>query len=115
MVFTSPSYLSKLFFDPPSDVPVHEFVFPDGDKYQRYPIKESRNPFTCGITGKTHSAVDVRDRVEYLARALASEIGAKVEEGTEMDKVVGVFTVNAVRTRFPLTFMLLPVSLLIWA
>ena len=101
MVFKSPSYISELITEPPSNVPILDFLFPakGGDARGRYPVEKSRNPFTCGITGKTYSITDVRERVEHLARSLAKVMDAKVDEGSEMDKVVGVFTVNAVSRR----------------
>jgi hypothetical protein len=67
------------------------------DAYGRFPLKKSRNPFTCGISGRTYSAVEMVDRVEHLARALAKEFGWRPNKGTEWDKVVGIFALNTVR------------------
>jgi hypothetical protein len=66
------------------------------DKYGRWPLKDSRNPFTCGLTGRTYSALELVDRVDYLARAMAKEFGWAPNEGTEWDKVVGIFALNTV-------------------
>ncbi len=66
------------------------------EKHGRCPLKESRNPFTCGLTGVTYTAAEMVDRVDYLARALAEEFGWKPNEGTEWDKVVGIFALNTV-------------------
>jgi hypothetical protein len=96
MPFTTPSYIPKLAFDPPDSVPIHEFLFSDGDKYERYPIAESLPPFTCGITGKSHSATDVKGRIEWLSAALALELGLDVNKGSEFDKVIGIFSFNTV-------------------
>lgn len=98
MPFTTPSYIPKLPFDPPDSVPIHEFLFSDGDEYGRYPIADSLPPFTCGITGKSHSAVDVKNRIEWLSAALASELGFDVNTGSEFDKVIGLFSFNTVWT-----------------
>lgn len=96
MPFTTPSYIHKLPFNPPDSVPIHEFLFTDGDKYGRYPIADSRPPFTCGITGKSYSVAEVKNRIEWLSAALASELGFEVNGGSEFDKVIGLFSVNTV-------------------
>lgn len=54
--------------------------------------------FTCGVTGKEHSTLEVRERVDYLARGLAKELGWQPNKGTEWDKVIGVFSVNTLDT-----------------
>jgi len=94
MVFTSPSWVSKLPCDPPDSIPISEFMF--NEQYGRQPLKDSKPPFTCGLTGKEYSALEVQGRLEYLARALSKELGWQPNAGTEWDKVVGVFTVNTV-------------------
>ena len=66
------------------------------ERYGRVPASKSRNPYTCGLTGKTYSTKQVKERVEALARGLGKELGFDVNEGTEYDKVVGVFSVNTV-------------------
>ncbi|KAL6800700.1 hypothetical protein GGI42DRAFT_47599 [Trichoderma sp. SZMC 28013] len=98
MPFTTPSYIHKLPFNPPDSVPIHEFLFTDGDKYGRYPIADSRPPFTCGITGKSYSVAEVKNRIEWLSAALASELGFEVNGGSEFDKVIGLFSVNTIDT-----------------
>lgn len=66
------------------------------DVHGRYPTKDSRNPFTCGLSGKTYTAAEVVDRVEWLAQALANEFGWSPNQGTEWDKVIGIFALNTV-------------------
>ncbi|MCJ1389058.1 hypothetical protein MMC18_001912 [Xylographa bjoerkii] len=95
MVFTSPSWVSKLR-DPPDTVPIHEFMF--DEKHGRYPLHKSKPPFTCGLTGVEYSASDVRDRVNNLAKALSKELDWQPNAGTEWEKVIGVFTVNTIDT-----------------
>ena len=80
--------------DPPDSVPVSQFML--DDNYGRYPLEKSRNPFTCGISGRTYSPVEMAVRVEHLARALAKEFGWQPNKGTEWDKVVGIFALNTV-------------------
>ncbi|KAI9683246.1 MAG: putative NRPS-like protein biosynthetic cluster [Bathelium mastoideum] len=64
----------------------------------RHPLGYARNPFTCGLSGKTYSALEVKERTDYLARGLAKELGWKPNEGGEWDKVIGVFSVNTLDT-----------------
>ena len=95
MVFLPPEWVPKLPFDPPDSVPISEFML--NERYGCYPIQHSRQPFTCGLSGIGYSALEVRERVEKLARALSRELGWKPNEGTEWEKVVGVFALNTVR------------------
>ncbi|KAI9676060.1 MAG: hypothetical protein M1817_000803 [Caeruleum heppii] len=96
MVFTAPSWVPKLPFDPPDSIPVSEFML--NEKYGRHPLKDSKAPFTCGVTGTTYSAVEVRSRVDHLARALSKELGWHPNRGTEWDKVIGIFALNTIDT-----------------
>src|ERR1700738_2146813 len=96
MYFGSPSYIPQLPFQPPDTVPIHEFLFGDGNKYGRHPKATSKPPFTCGYTGKAYSASEVAERIESLARALSTELGWRVNECHEMDKVIGIFSLNTV-------------------
>jgi len=66
------------------------------EKYGRCPIAKSRNPFTCGLTGKTHTTIEFFQRVDYLARALGKRMGWKPNEETPWDKVLNIFSVNTV-------------------
>jgi ribosome assembly protein SQT1 len=68
------------------------------ENYGRHPLGYSRPPFTCGLTGKAYSALEVRERIDYLARALAKEFGWHPNKGTEWDKVVAVFSLNTLDT-----------------
>jgi len=88
-------FKTDLLIAPPDTVPIYQFML--DDKYGRYPLKKSGNPFTCGLSGRTYSALDIRDRVEFLARALSRELGWQPNQGTEWDKVVGIFALNTVR------------------
>jgi hypothetical protein len=78
----------------PDDVPICDFILEE--RHGRCPLSYSSDPFTCGISGKTYSAQDVVDRVDFLARALAMELGWQPNQGTEWDKVIGVFSLNTV-------------------
>ncbi|MCJ1342902.1 hypothetical protein MMC31_001091 [Peltigera leucophlebia] len=96
MVFSSPAWVPGLSFDPPDNIPISEFML--NEKYGRHPFAQSRQPFTCGIAGVGYSALQVRDRVEHLARALTKEFGWDPNSGSEWDKVVGVFSLNTIDT-----------------
>jgi hypothetical protein len=97
MVFTSPSWVPQMPFDPPDSVSIPEFLF--NDQSGRYPLAKARPCFVCGITGKSYSAVEVKQRIEYLARGLKAELGWNPNEGSEWDKVAGAFSANCVRHR----------------
>ena len=81
-------------FDPPDTISIADFIL--SDEYRPVPLSKSRNPFTCGLTGKTFTVQQVKERVDALARGLLKELGWEVNKGTEWDKVVGVFAPNTV-------------------
>lgn len=101
MVFSAPDWMPSLSYDPPDNIPISEFML--NEKYGRLPFAQSRQPFTCGIAGFGYSALQVRDRVEHLARALTKEFEWDSNSGSEWDKVVGVFSFNTVRISLGLT------------
>jgi len=94
MVFTPPDWVRKLPQDPPDSIPISEFML--NELYGRHPLGYSKAPFTCGLSGLEYSALEVKERVEYLARGLAKELGWQPNQGSEWDKVVGVFSVNTI-------------------
>ncbi|GAB1213001.1 hypothetical protein ATERTT37_002150 [Aspergillus terreus] len=95
MVFTPPSYLGEL--PPvPDNIPISEFML--NDAYGRHPLRSSRDPYTCGITGKSYSTTEVVDRVNCLSRALAKEFGWAPNTGTEWDKTLAIFSLNTIDT-----------------
>lgn len=71
------------------------------ENYGRHPLGYSHNPFTCGLTGKTYESLEVRERVDYLARGLSKELGFDPNKGSEWDKVIAVFSLNTVRISNP--------------
>ncbi|KAH0544637.1 hypothetical protein FGG08_001287 [Glutinoglossum americanum] len=96
MVFYPPEWVPKLPFDPPDSIPISDFML--NEKYGRYPLAQSKPPFTCGVSGRSYTALQVRKRVEFLARGLAKEFGWQPNHGTGWDKVIGVFSVNTIDT-----------------
>lgn len=95
MVFKAPSFAPSLP-EVPDTVPLSEFMF--DEQYGRCPISKSREAYTCGLTGRSLSAQEQKDRVGYLARALSKELGWGVSEGSEYDKVAGIFALNTVKS-----------------
>jgi hypothetical protein len=99
MPFYPPAWVPKLPFDPPDSISIQDFIL--DERYGRHPLGYSKAPFVCGLSGKSYSALDVKDRVDYLARGLAKELGWQPNVGTEWDKVIAVFSVNTVSGAAP--------------
>lgn len=97
MVFFTPQLMGPLS-PVPDDVSICDFILED--RHGRTPLRHSKDPFTCGFSKKTYSALDVVERVDSLSRALAKEFNWAPNEGTEWDKVVAVFSVNTVRAEY---------------
>ncbi|KAL4920704.1 hypothetical protein BDW62DRAFT_176072 [Aspergillus aurantiobrunneus] len=80
----------------PDNIPISEFMLTEGNG--RYPLSKARHPYTCGLTGKTYSTLEVKDRVEYLSRALAQLLNWEPNRGSEWDKTLAVFSLNTIDT-----------------
>jgi len=78
----------------PDTVSITDFMF--DEEHGRAPYSSSRDAYVDGITGKAISARQQKEDCGYAARALAKELGWKVNEGTEYDKVCGVFALNTI-------------------
>jgi hypothetical protein len=94
MVYTSPSWVPQMPFDPPDTMSIPDFIF--SDEYGRHPLAKSRPFYVCGITGKSYSPLEIKQRVDHLASGLAKELGWTPNNGSEWDKVAGVFSANCV-------------------
>lgn len=93
MPFYAPSWVPEL--PPvPDTVSIADFMLED--EYRPVPMARTRNFFTCGISGKTFTPAEVKERVYLLARGLGKEFGWSPNQRSEWDKVVGVFSVNTV-------------------
>ncbi|KAL1959914.1 hypothetical protein VTO42DRAFT_582 [Malbranchea cinnamomea] len=102
MVFKPPSWVPTVPLNSiPDSIPVCDFIL--DEQYGRAKLSSSKAPFVWGTVGKGGSAVELPKRVEYLARALAQELGWLPNHGTEWDKIIGVFSLNTV-DYFPLTW-----------
>ncbi|KIY00263.1 uncharacterized protein Z520_03948 [Fonsecaea multimorphosa CBS 102226] len=80
--------------DAPDSISVTQFIL--GEEYGRFPVKKSRPPQICGVTGFSYSASQVRDRVEHLARAMARDLGCSSREGKDEERVVAIFSLNSI-------------------
>lgn len=95
MVFVPGSWLPPMPAIP--DVSLPEFMF--DEKYGRAPFATSLDPYQCGTSHRSIMATEQKDRVEILARAIAFDLGWGVNEGSEFDKVAGIFALNTVSLR----------------
>lgn len=93
--FHPPSWVPRLARSPPDSIAISEFML--NEAYGRHALKTSQAPFTCGLTGQTYSAPELKQRVAQLASSLAQEIGWEVEGSSEWEKVAAVFALNTVR------------------
>ncbi|KAF4461272.1 phenylacetyl- ligase [Fusarium albosuccineum] len=94
MVFTPPAWVPELPIDPPDSISVAEFM--STEKYGHYPFSQSRNPYTCGLTGQTRSTADVILREDLLARGIGKALRFHPQQGSEWDKVVVIFSFNTI-------------------
>ncbi|KAH6607267.1 amp-binding enzyme [Trichoderma cornu-damae] len=93
MVFTPPSYIPHLP-DPPDSITIQEFI--QNDQHGRYPLARSRNPYTCGITGRTFTAAQVAERTDFMARAIGKRLGFNPHQDTEWERVVAIYSLNTI-------------------
>ncbi|KAK2809773.1 hypothetical protein FQN49_008590, partial [Arthroderma sp. PD_2] len=93
MVFYPPARVGELP-NVPDDISICDFLL--DEKNGRMPFASSRDPFICGITGRTYSITQVAERVDVLSRALAKEFGWHPSRGSEWEKVVGIYSFNSV-------------------
>ncbi|KAI6251851.1 putative NRPS-like protein biosynthetic cluster [Pyricularia oryzae] len=105
MVFYPPSWVPKpgncnTAQEAPDSVSIEEFM--SDEKYGRQPFAKSRNPFTCGITGRSYSHPELFARADFLARALSRRSGWAPDDGlTPWDKVVAIFSINTIDYLLP--------------
>ncbi|KAL4932940.1 acyl--CoA ligase [Aspergillus undulatus] len=95
MVFT-PASVAGTLPPIPDNIPISEFMLSEGNG--RYPLSKARHPFTCGLTGKTYSTLEVRDRVEHLSRAVGKLLDWDPNRGSEWDKTLVIFSLNTIDT-----------------
>lgn len=64
--------------------------------YGRCPVTTSRNPYTCGLTGKTYTTAESFNRTDLIAKGLAKVLGWEPNVDLAWDKVIAVFSFNTV-------------------
>ncbi|KAK2805532.1 hypothetical protein FQN50_006158 [Emmonsiellopsis sp. PD_5] len=93
MVFKAPAWVGPCP-NIPDDIPISEFML--NERYGRHPLGYSKDPFVCGLSGRSYSALELADRVDGLARALCKEFGWQPNQGSEWDKVACIYSVNTI-------------------
>jgi hypothetical protein len=96
MVFYPPKWVPDLG-EVPDTVPLCDFVL--DEKHGRHPTATSRDPYTCALSGRSCSTEKLKEKVDHLSRTLSKEFGWNVNEGSEWDKVAGIFALNTVRNQ----------------
>ncbi|GAB1193426.1 hypothetical protein APSETT444_002642 [Aspergillus pseudonomiae] len=91
MVFTTSPTVQSLPF-PPDSIPISDLIF--DDKYGRCLVEKSPSPFICGLTGNSYSFKEYEQRADLLSRGLSKDIGWQPNQGTELHKVIAIFSVN---------------------
>ncbi|KAL9105955.1 MAG: hypothetical protein Q9227_008948 [Pyrenula ochraceoflavens] len=93
MVFKPPRWVPSLDLESiPDSIPISHFML--DEKYGRSKLSDSKSPFICGLSGAQNTALEVRQRVEFLARGLAKDLSWSPSKGSEWDKVVTIFALN---------------------
>lgn len=93
MSFTAPAWVPELP-DIPDNVPLPDFMF--DENHGRNAALDSKHPFVCGLSGRSYSVNETRDRIDFIARAIKEEFGWAPGEGTEWEKALGIFSLNTV-------------------
>jgi hypothetical protein len=82
--------------DIPDSISVADFI--NTENAGRRSFDKSKRPYTCGVTGKSRTAAEVAQRVDFLARGLAKTVGFDPNDGTAWDRVVAIYALNTVNT-----------------
>jgi hypothetical protein len=94
MIFSSASWTPQIRGVIPDTVTVGDFVL---DPNSRLPLQAGGTPpFLDAISGKSYLIETLRERVEWLARSLARDLGWSPNVGTPWDKVVAIYSINTV-------------------
>ncbi|KAF2468738.1 acetyl-CoA synthetase-like protein [Lindgomyces ingoldianus] len=94
MVFKSPPWVPQGLFEIPETLPVGEFALigrpqPSTDLAPRPVV-------TCGLSDKSYTRNEVKQRVDLLSRSLCKELGWSSNVGSPSDKVVAIFSLNTI-------------------
>ncbi|WZH48559.1 Regulatory protein [Fusarium acuminatum] len=93
MAFHPPPWVPNLP-NIPDSISVADFI--NTEKAGRKALAASKSPYTCGVTGLSRTAAQVAQRVDYLARGLAKNVGFDPLDGTSWDRVVAIYALNTI-------------------
>ncbi|KAL9567239.1 hypothetical protein ACKAV7_008622 [Fusarium commune] len=80
--------------DIPDSISVADFI--NTEKAGRRAFEKSKRPYTCGVTGTSRTVEEVAQRVDFLARGLAKNVGFDPNDGTAWDRVVAIYALNTI-------------------
>ncbi|KAL2845911.1 hypothetical protein BJY01DRAFT_177131 [Aspergillus pseudoustus] len=92
MIFTSPSWVPEIPDEIPDTITVGDFALQANANLP--PQCGGKAPFVDAITGKSYSTKNLLERVDWLSRSLAQELGWSPNEGSPEDKVVAIYSWN---------------------
>lgn len=95
MVFKCAEWVGDFPFEPPANILVGEFLLKQSWPGQSEGAVQT-GTLICPSTGTKVTTQQIGERVEALAASLCQRFGWKPNEGTPWDKVVGIFSLNAV-------------------
>ena len=94
MVFKSPVWVPQAPLEIPDSLPVGEFALVGRPELA---AEDASKPMvTCGLSDKSYTRADIKQRVDLLARSLSRELGWKPNTGSPEDKVVAILSFNTV-------------------
>jgi hypothetical protein len=99
MVFSSPSWVPPIRGEIPDSVPVGQLALGGNDDVAGRAGEDDKALFVDGISGESYSRNTLRRKVEWLASALAKDLGWSPNEGSPWDKVVAICSLNTVGSR----------------
>jgi hypothetical protein len=95
MVFKPPRWVPSFKVDEiPDSIPISQFML--DEKYGRAKLCDSKAPFICGLSGAQYTTLQVKQRVQFLGRALEKSLNWSPNKGSEWGKVVTIFAHNTV-------------------
>ncbi|KAJ6437386.1 phenylacetyl- ligase protein [Purpureocillium lavendulum] len=97
MGFHPPAWAPRLTdADIPDDICLADFLF--DDRYRPRKCADSPSPFVDSVDGSGHGVRETRQRIDWLAAGLASQLSIKDVTGDHWSRVVSLFAVNNIHT-----------------
>ena len=95
MVFKPPKWVPNFELESiPDSIPISHFML--DEKYGRSKLSTCKSPFVCGLSSVQYTALEMKKRVDFLARGLAKDLDWSSNKGSEWDKVITIFAYNTV-------------------